>query len=222
MFARIDVPINTRLILRPGYIYGIRQRHTGHLKVGKSAIDPRDRLSALQVGNPSRLSIEFSISTYNLDVAERYAHQALEQQRIPRTIGEWFRVPFWKKKHARQWAEDACGRASADLINSLILEKEEIETAMYGVGYLPCPQCGASDWCYTGMCEMCCWSAVPIASIAEMKLYWIATIASMQRATLALKAESTKELPPTSPTLPPVIAKRRAPRTATQITRNSV
>src|SRR5688572_17111975 len=95
-----------------GYIYGIRQEKSKYLKIGKSKYDPHKRIPGLQTGNPSKLYVEFSFRTYNMHVAEAYAHAALVNLR---GSGEWFNVPVKFRKHVYNEVRLACGRAHSDL-----------------------------------------------------------------------------------------------------------
>lgn len=107
--------------LRTGYIYGIRQAGSSSLKIGKSIHDPRVRMATLQTGNPTQLRLEFRIGTHNIDAAETYAHAVLAKRR---TTGEWFHVPFWARWRVRRQVRLACGKASANLLDTIYTEYE--------------------------------------------------------------------------------------------------
>lgn len=114
--------IDRNKLFRSGYIYGIRQKSSPYLKIGKSIHDPNQRIVTLQCGNPTPLVLEFYFETFNVDVAEEYAHQVLAKRR---TIGEWFYVPFWAKRYVKRQVQLACGKASANLTDTLYTQFKE-------------------------------------------------------------------------------------------------
>lgn len=109
--------------LKEGYVYGIRQKGSIYLKVGKSTIEPVFRIAALQTGNPAPLALEFYFRTYNVDVAEQYAHQVLAKRRVN---GEWFAVPWYTRWAVRRQVQLACGRACTNMLDIHMWRRWEV------------------------------------------------------------------------------------------------
>lgn len=71
------------------YVYVIQEAETGHIKIGY-AMDPKKRLSELQVGNPRKLKIVYQEgfqSTGDAILSEMHFHKYL---RYCSLSGEWF------------------------------------------------------------------------------------------------------------------------------------
>ena len=66
-------------------IYVINEHNSDNYKIGFTAGDPRARLTALQTGNPSKLTL-FAIIEGDIN-KEKELHKDLQSRR---TIGEWF------------------------------------------------------------------------------------------------------------------------------------
>jgi hypothetical protein len=69
------------------YVYVISA--PGAVKVGRTSVSPLDRLRSLQVGNPNRLVLEYSVKTDDSTSLERMVHSRLEDSAVS---GEWFSV----------------------------------------------------------------------------------------------------------------------------------
>ncbi len=75
--------------MKKGYLYVIGEENGGSVKVGISS-KPKKRLSSLQVGNPNRLSIIYTIGPLDrrdVEVLERKTHS---RYGMYRKSGEWF------------------------------------------------------------------------------------------------------------------------------------
>ena len=68
------------------YVYAIREKDTGHIKIGISK-DPQARLQQMQVGNSSDLELVAYKKAENRFADEKAAHAAFDHYRIR---GEWF------------------------------------------------------------------------------------------------------------------------------------
>ncbi len=144
-------------LLGEGFVYGIRQRNSPFLKIGKSTSNPSDRVRALQTGNPTNLILEFCISTLNLDVAESTAHQRLSKYR---TNGEWFYVPNWHKWFVYRDVKLVCSRVSANHGDSICEKGERIWLDMKTSSMeLQCGRCKSNllsvNRVYDRFCDIC-------------------------------------------------------------------
>ena len=68
------------------YVYAIREKDTGHIKIGISK-DPQARLRQMQTGNSSDLELVAYKKAENRFADEKAAHAAFDRYRIR---GEWF------------------------------------------------------------------------------------------------------------------------------------
>jgi hypothetical protein len=92
----LDIAINTDEIKqeiadlekpKKGIVYFIRDTGTNYIKIGRTDGDPEDRLSCLQVGNPSELIIVKLIECDDSIALERELHKKYAAFHIR---GEWF------------------------------------------------------------------------------------------------------------------------------------
>lgn len=75
--------------LKKGIVYYIRDTRTNYIKIGRTDGDPEDRLSCLQVGNPSELIIVKLIECDDSIALERELHKKYAEFHIR---GEWFNL----------------------------------------------------------------------------------------------------------------------------------
>lgn len=75
--------------LKKGIVYFIRDSGTNYIKIGRTDGDPEDRLSCLQVGNPSELIIVKLIECDDSIALERELHKKYAEFHIR---GEWFNI----------------------------------------------------------------------------------------------------------------------------------
>ncbi len=79
------------------FLYAIAEDRSGPCKIGYAA-DPHKRLVDLQIGNPRKLSLVWSVETEHYRRAERFAHRRAGLMHHIR--GEWFSVDIVKAKEA--------------------------------------------------------------------------------------------------------------------------
>lgn len=74
-----------------GYVYFIRNRDSGRVKIGKT-VNVESRLSELQVGNDSILDLVtfIPVPRETMHFWEQSIHDAVSEFRV---LGEWFEVP---------------------------------------------------------------------------------------------------------------------------------
>jgi hypothetical protein len=87
---QIPEPLRSKLVKPPakddGWLYFIGNG-AGPIKVGVTRDTPRERLKALQTGNPTRLRVLFAIEAEDVLAAEKLAHNALTPAHVQ---GEWY------------------------------------------------------------------------------------------------------------------------------------
>jgi hypothetical protein len=92
-----DVPRPSRRSQRSGYVYAIRAKLSGAIKIGFTEGNPYYRLKQLQTGSSDRLEILAYVPGTMLD--EATVHEAFSEFRM---AGEWFRFEGPVREWVRQ------------------------------------------------------------------------------------------------------------------------
>lgn len=83
---------------KKGYVYLLKDVTTGFCKIGRTK-NPNERITNIQVGNPSFYKLINLIKCKDYFSGEKYLHLILQKYR---KRGEWFRLP----EEVESWLKD--------------------------------------------------------------------------------------------------------------------